>query len=93
LLFKGYFTAGADPNDGPTLIALATEGGVPAAEAERLLAGDEGRADVLAEEVWYKALGISSVRAFFVGGEFAFSGEVEPRLLADAVSAAGEVRA
>jgi predicted DsbA family dithiol-disulfide isomerase len=84
-LFRGYFTEGADLNDRPTLLSLAARGGVPVADAERLLAGDEGRAEVLAEEARYKSLGVNGVPAFFLNGEFAFSGAVEPRLLADAI--------
>jgi predicted DsbA family dithiol-disulfide isomerase len=33
LLFKGYFTQGLDLNDRPTLVTLATAGGIPTAEA------------------------------------------------------------
>ena len=61
-----------------------------AGDAERLLAGDEGRDEVLAEEARYKALGVSGVPAFFLGGTPTFSGAVEPRLLADAVRRARE---
>lgn len=84
-LFRGYFTTGADLNDRPTLIALAAEGGVPAAEAGRLLAGDEGRAEGQAEEARYMALGVSGVPSYFLDGTPAFSGAVEPRMLADAI--------
>jgi predicted DsbA family dithiol-disulfide isomerase len=90
-LFKGYFTGGLDLNDRPTLVTLAAAGGIRTAEAERLLTGDEGRAEVLAEEARYKALGVSGVPAFYLGGTPAFSGAVEPRLLADAIRRAREV--
>jgi predicted DsbA family dithiol-disulfide isomerase len=59
-------------------------------DAERLLGGDEGRAEVLAEEGRYKSLGVSGVPAFFVGGEPAFSGAAESRPLAEAVRRASE---
>jgi predicted DsbA family dithiol-disulfide isomerase len=88
-LFRGCFTAGADLNDRQTLVTLAAAGGVPTAEAERLLDDDEGRAEVLAEEARYKALGASGVPAFFIAGEFAFSGAVQPELLADAIRRVG----
>jgi hypothetical protein len=81
---------GLDLNDRPTLISLAAQGRVPGAEAERLLAGDEGRAEVLAEEARSKALGVNGVPAFFLNGRPAFSGAVEPRLLADAICRARE---
>lgn len=89
-LFGGYFTAGADLNDGATLVRLAAESRIPTAEAERLLAGDEGRAEVLDEEARYKAIGVSGVPSFFLDGTQAFSGAVEPRLLADAILRARE---
>jgi predicted DsbA family dithiol-disulfide isomerase len=91
-LFRGYFSEGADIGDRATLVALAAEGGIPGAEAERLLAGDEGRAEMLAEEGRYKSLGVSGVPAFFIGGEPAFSGAVEPRLLAEAIGLAREAK-
>jgi len=84
-LFRGYFTGGADLNDRPTLVALAAEGGLPAVAAERLLSGDDGRAEVLAEESRYKALGVSGVPAFFVNGTLSFTGAGEPRLMAEAI--------
>ncbi len=87
-LFKGYFTEGLDLNDRRTLLGLAVEGGVPTADAERLLAGDEGRTEVLAEEARYKLQGVNGVPAFFIDGESAFSGAVEPLLLADAITRA-----
>jgi predicted DsbA family dithiol-disulfide isomerase len=48
-LFLGYFEEGLDLNDGQVLVRLAAEAGLPVTNAERLLAGDEGRADVLHE--------------------------------------------
>jgi predicted DsbA family dithiol-disulfide isomerase len=46
---------------------------------------------VLAEEGRYKAVGVSGVPAFFIGSEPAFSGAVEPQLLAEAIRRAREV--
>src|SRR5262249_43118227 len=60
-------------------------GGIPGREAERLLAGDEGRAEVLGEEARYKSLGVSGVPSFFCNGQFAFSGAAPAPLLADAI--------
>jgi hypothetical protein len=57
-----------------------------------LLAGDEGRAEVLAEEARHKAIGSAACRRFSSGGEFAFSGAVEPRLLAEAIRRARDGR-
>lgn len=54
-------------------------------QAERLLAGEEGRADVLREEAEYKSLGVSGVPAFLFNGEPAFSGAAPHGLLVDAM--------
>jgi predicted DsbA family dithiol-disulfide isomerase len=84
-LFRGCFEEGLDLNDRPVLAHLAVEGGVPAPEAERLLAGEAGRADVLREEAHYKFVGVSGVPAFFFNGEPAFSGAVPAPLLANGI--------
>ncbi|MBY0528056.1 MAG: DsbA family oxidoreductase [Gemmataceae bacterium] len=84
-LFRGYFEEGLNFNDRAVLIRLAVEGGMPASDVERLLASDEGRADVLREEAHFKALGMSGVPTFFLNGKPAFSGAVAPPMLADAI--------
>jgi predicted DsbA family dithiol-disulfide isomerase len=83
-LFRGYFEEGLDLSDRPTLVRLATEGGIPVVDAERL-AGDEGWADVLRVEDQYKSLGVSGVPSFFFNGQPSFSGAVAPVMLADAM--------
>jgi predicted DsbA family dithiol-disulfide isomerase len=87
-LFKGYFEEGLDLNDRLILVRLAAEGGLPAGEAEHLLAGAGGRADVLREEAHYKSIGVSGVPSFLFNGELAFSGAVAPPLLAEAITQA-----
>jgi len=84
-LFRGYFEEGLDLNDRTVMVRLAAESGVAALEAERLLAGDDGRADVLREEAKYKSLGVSGVPTFFFNGQSGFSGAVAPAMLADAI--------
>jgi predicted DsbA family dithiol-disulfide isomerase len=83
-LFRAYFSDGLNLNDLSTLIALAAKAGI-GADAERMLAGDEGRAEVQEEETRYKSLGVSSVPSFFFNGQFAFAGAAAPTLLADAI--------
>jgi predicted DsbA family dithiol-disulfide isomerase len=89
-LFRAYFEDGLDLNDRPTLLALAVRSGIPAPDAERLLTGDEGRAEVLEEEARYKSVGVSGVPSFFFNGRIAFSGAAEAQLLADAIGQALE---
>lgn len=84
-LFRGYFGEGKDLNDRATLVRLAVDGGISAPDAERLLAGEEGKADVLREEAHYKSLSISGVPMFFFNGQPGFSGAVAPSMLADAI--------
>lgn len=84
-LFKGYFEEGLDLNDRAALVRLAAEGGITPADAERLLAEDAGRLDVLMEEARYKSLGVAGVPAFFLNGEPAFSGAAGSPLLAQGI--------
>jgi predicted DsbA family dithiol-disulfide isomerase len=84
-LFRAYFEEGPDLNDRAVLVRLAGEAGVPAGAPERLLAGEDGRADVLREEAKYKSLGVTGVPAFFFNGQPGFSGAVAPAMLADAI--------
>jgi predicted DsbA family dithiol-disulfide isomerase len=85
ILFRAYFVEGLNLNDRPTLLTLAVQGGIPATHVERLLAGDEGRGEVLEEEDLFKALGISGVPSFFLNGQPTFSGAVAAPILADAI--------
>lgn len=87
-LFHAYFEEGMDLNDQPTLVRLAVEGGLPAADANRLLATNEGRAEVLREEAHYKSFGVNGVPSFFIGGQAVFSGAAEPSVLAERIKEA-----
>ncbi len=84
-LFRANFEDGLDLNDRPTLLALAVRSGISAPDAERMMAGDEGRAEVLTEGTRHKSLGVSGVPSYFLNGEIAFSGAVEAPMLADAI--------
>ncbi len=84
-LFRGYFEEGMDLNNHAALVRLAVEGGISAPDAQRLLAGDEGKAEVLREEAHYKSHGVRGVPTFFFNGEPGFSGAVSPPMLADAI--------
>jgi predicted DsbA family dithiol-disulfide isomerase len=84
-LFRAYFIEGLNLNDRPTLLALAVQSGIPATHVEPLLAGEEGRAEVLEEEDLSKALGVNGVPSLFLNGQPTFSGAVAAPLLADAI--------
>lgn len=81
-LFRAYFTDGLDLNDHATLVGLAAKAGV---DAERILVGDEGRAEVLKEEARYKSRGVNSVPSFFVNDRFLVAGAGDPAVLAEAI--------
>ncbi len=70
-LFRGYFEEGADIGSSPVLIQLATRAGL---DAERFLQGDEGTAEVKAEESAGHRLGIRGVPYFVINGVYALSG-------------------
>jgi predicted DsbA family dithiol-disulfide isomerase len=82
-LFWAYFEEGLDLNR-TTLVAIAEKAGI-AAEADRLLAGEQGKAEVLKEEARYKSLGVNSVPSFFMNERLVFSGAGDPTLLAEAI--------
>lgn len=84
-LFRGYFVEGLDLNDRQVLVRLAVEGSVSTGDVEQLLAGEDGRAEVLVEEAKYKSVGVSGVPSFFFNGQPGFSGAVAPAMLAEAI--------
>ena len=83
-LFRAYFTDGVDVGRRENLIEVATSAGLPAADAERMLASDGDVAEVLAEERRHKAMGIEGVPTFVVGGTVAVSGAADPGVMAAA---------
>lgn len=73
-LFKAYFTEGKHIADQTTLLALATEVGLNAAEAEAVLTSGAFTAEVRADEEEARQLGISGVPFFAFDRRFAVSG-------------------
>jgi len=58
---------------------------VPAAAMDVAPSGEPRLPTVLAEEARYRAAGVEGVPSFFLDGDLAFSGAVEPPLLAEAI--------
>ena len=83
-LFQGYFTAGADIGADAVLVELAERAGLPAAEVERYLAGDQDRELVLGEDDAARRMGINGVPCFILEEQYALSGAQEPEVLAEA---------
>jgi predicted DsbA family dithiol-disulfide isomerase len=74
LLFRGYFTEGADIGSVPVLGQLASRAGLDAAAVESFLQSEEGTTDVKAEEATGHRLGIRGVPYFLVNGSISISG-------------------
>jgi predicted DsbA family dithiol-disulfide isomerase len=65
-LMRAYLTEGELMSDHAALSRLAREAGLPAAEVEKLLAGDRFAAEVRAEQDLARGFGISAVPFFVV---------------------------
>jgi predicted DsbA family dithiol-disulfide isomerase len=87
-LFRAYFCEGRDIGDHEVLKAVAAKAGLDAGRIARLLAGEEGVAEVLAEEGQARRLGIDAVPAFLVAGRPALSGAQPAETLAAAIEQA-----
>jgi predicted DsbA family dithiol-disulfide isomerase len=79
-LYRAYFERGLDIGDLEVLAGVAAGIGLDAAAAARYLAGDEGRAEVEAEDRRARHLGIHAVPCFILGGDYVISGAQEPEL-------------
>ncbi len=90
-LFAAYFTEGRDISDASVLLDCATQAGLPRDEAAALLAGDEGRAEVLAEDAGFRGAGLSGVPTFILEGHVLFSGALPSDTMAEAITAAAKV--
>ena len=74
-LFHGYFEEGADIGSPTVLAQLAEHAGL---KAEPFLSGQDGTAEVKAEESAGHRLGIRSVPYFLLNGTYALSGAQPP---------------
>jgi predicted DsbA family dithiol-disulfide isomerase len=80
-LFQAYFHDGQDIGDRAVLAAIA---GAEGLDAAAYLAGEAGRAEVLAEGLAFRRAGISGVPSFALEGHVLFSGAMPPEHMADA---------
>jgi len=88
-LFKGYFNSRGGPQRQRHSDRPGGRGRDPTSKRGRLLAGDEGRAEMQAEDARYKALGVSSVPDSSSPARPPFSGAFEPQFLAYAIRRPG----
>lgn len=77
-LFRAYFTDGLNVADRETLVLLAEDAGLDAAEARRVLDRGEFADDVRARERHWQQAGIHAVPATIVDGTWLISGGQPP---------------
>jgi predicted DsbA family dithiol-disulfide isomerase len=92
-LFRGFFSEGADIGDAATLIELATGSGLDRDRVTALLAGDEGREEVLNEDAMARRSGLDGVPTFTMQGHVLFSGAVPADTMAEAFGRAWRILA
>jgi predicted DsbA family dithiol-disulfide isomerase len=80
-LMRATFTEGLPIADKPTLVKLATEAGLPAAEAQAVVDGDAYTDAVRADEQQAASYGITGVPFFVADGKYAVSGAQSPEVL------------
>jgi predicted DsbA family dithiol-disulfide isomerase len=80
-LMRATFTEGLPIADNPTLVRLATEAGLPAAEVQAALDGDAYAGAVRADEQQAARYGITGVPFFVADGKYAVSGAQPPEVL------------
>ena len=90
-LFKGYFCDGADIGDPELLAALGGTGGLDPDEVWKMLASDEGRREVLANDQMARNAGIQGVPSFALQGHVLFSGAVPAEEMAQTFRHAWEI--
>ena len=74
LCYEAYFVKNEVMADHGVLRRLAAEAGLPAADAERVLASDEYEDEVRADERDAYAMGVHAVPFFVVNGKYAIAG-------------------
>ncbi|MCU7250153.1 DsbA family oxidoreductase [Pseudomonas koreensis] len=74
ILLRAYFRDGENPSDRPTLARLASEAGLDAARARKVLASDEFASEVRQLQALYRQHGINSVPALILNGTHLVSG-------------------
>lgn len=87
-LLAATFTEGAPISDAETLVRLATEVGLDAAEVRGVLVSDAFAADVRADEQQAQALGIRGVPFFVVDQKYGVSGAQPSDLLLEVLDRA-----
>ena len=77
-LFQAYFIEGRNIGDRATLAEVAGEAGLDSDAAARLLEGNEGAEQVLADDMSARRIGINAVPCFIFERKYVVSGAQEP---------------
>jgi predicted DsbA family dithiol-disulfide isomerase len=88
-LFRAYFQAGRDIGDATALDEIAAAAGLPGMAA--MLAGDDHRDAVLAEDMAARRGGISGVPSFLMDRHLLFSGAMPAQRMAEAFRQANAI--
>jgi predicted DsbA family dithiol-disulfide isomerase len=88
-LFRAYFQAGRDIGDAETLDEIAQEAGLPGMAA--MLAGEDHRDAVLAEDMAARRGGISGVPSFLMDRHLLFSGAMPAHRMGEAFRQANAI--
>jgi predicted DsbA family dithiol-disulfide isomerase len=84
-LLRAYFTDGKSPEDKEVLAAAAVEAGLDAAEARRILDGDDYADEVREREQFYLGNGIHAVPAVIINGRHLIQGGQPPEVFEQAL--------
>lgn len=90
-LFAAYFVEGRDISDRAVLADCAAAAGMDATSVTAMLAGEAGRAEVLAADAGARAAGLSGVPAFVLERHVLFTGAVPAETMAEAILSAAKV--
>ncbi len=90
-LFRAYFQQGRDIGDAATLAEVASEAGMDRDAVASMLAGEEGREEVVAEDMAARQAGLSGVPSFLMDRHLLFSGAMPGERMADAFRRAAAI--
>jgi predicted DsbA family dithiol-disulfide isomerase len=90
-LFRAYFQQGRDIGDAATLAEVASDAGMDRAAVAAMLASEEGREEVIAEDMAARQAGLSGVPSFLMDRYLLFSGAMPGERMADAFRRAAAI--
>ena len=85
-IFKAYYTEGKDTGDMETLVQLATEVGLEAAEARTVLQDNLYKAEVRNDQEEAQQIGVQGVPFYVFNRKYAVSGAQSPEVFAEVLS-------